>query len=117
MHELRYGTCAPAEPAEIVSLRSTVTGVMRKPAASQDQARPRSAARRPPSPASGRSIWASAAAFARRRPIAAPQLLAGNKIKGPALIEEHASTTVLMSGDAMTVDPYGNLLIAVAGAR
>ncbi len=31
MHELRYGTCAPAEPAEIVSLRSTVSGIMRKP--------------------------------------------------------------------------------------
>src|SRR5260370_6657230 len=31
MHELRYGTCAPAEPAEVVSLRSTVNGVMRKP--------------------------------------------------------------------------------------
>src|SRR5215472_15915673 len=31
MHELRYGTCAPAEPAEIVSLRSTVAGTMRKP--------------------------------------------------------------------------------------
>src|SRR6266700_2758455 len=32
MHELRYGTSAPAEHAEIVSLRTTVTGVMRKPA-------------------------------------------------------------------------------------
>src|SRR6266849_1063463 len=32
MHELRYGTCAPDERAEIVSLRVTVTGVMRKPA-------------------------------------------------------------------------------------
>ena len=31
MHALRYGTSAPDEPAEIVSLRSTVTGVMRKP--------------------------------------------------------------------------------------
>ena len=31
MHELRYGTSAPDERAEIVSLRSTVTGVMRKP--------------------------------------------------------------------------------------
>src|SRR5262249_32187423 len=31
MHEQRYGTSAPAERAEIVSLRSTVTGVMRKP--------------------------------------------------------------------------------------
>src|SRR5438128_1099151 len=31
MHELRYGTSAPDERAEIVSLRSTVTGIMRKP--------------------------------------------------------------------------------------
>src|SRR5438128_5211367 len=31
MHELRYGTSAPQEPAEVVSLRSTVTGIMRKP--------------------------------------------------------------------------------------
>ena len=45
------------------------------------------------------------------------ELLAGNKIKGPALIEEHASTTVLMPGDAMTVDAYGNLVIKVAGAK
>ena len=37
------------------------------------------------------------------------QLLAGNKIAGPALIEEHASTTVLMPGDRMTVDAYGNV--------
>jgi len=42
-------------------------------------------------------------------------LLAGNKIAGPALIEEHASTTVLMPGDKMTVDPYGNLVISVGG--
>ena len=44
-------------------------------------------------------------------------LLAGNRIAGPALIEEHASTTVLMPGDRMTVDAYGNLVIAVAGAK
>jgi N-methylhydantoinase A len=113
---LRYGTSAPAEPAEIVSLRSTVTGIMRKP----PQPKIKRGRAAPPK-----------AAFAGKRPVnlggrggfrATPtyrraQLLAGNKIKGPALIEEHASTTVLMAGDTMTVDPYGNLLIAVAGAR
>ena len=115
MHELRYGTCAPAEPAEIVSLRSTVSGVMRKP----PQAKIKRGSATPPK-----------AAFAGQRPVNLGErgfrstptfrrsgLLAGNRIKGPALIEEHASTTVLMSGDALTVDPYGNLLIAVAGAR
>jgi len=44
-------------------------------------------------------------------------LKAGNCIAGPALIEEHASTTVLLPGDAMTVDTFGNLLIQVAGRR
>jgi N-methylhydantoinase A len=116
MHELRYGTCVPAEPAEIVSLRSTVSGIMRKP--------PQPKIKR------GRAIPPKAA-FAGKRPVnlgerggfrSTPtyrraELAAGNKIKGPALIEEHASTTVLMSGDVLTVDLHGNLLIAVAGAR
>jgi N-methylhydantoinase A len=113
-HLQRYGTSAPAERAEIVSLRVTVTGLMRKP----PQEKIGKGAAAPPK-----------AAFAGRRPVsfggrfrAAPtyrraDLLAGNRIAGPALIEEHASTTVLMPGDRMTVDAYGNLVIAVAGAR
>jgi N-methylhydantoinase A len=40
-------------------------------------------------------------------------LTAGNRITGPALIEEHASTTVLLPGDKMQVDSFGNLVIAV----
>jgi len=114
MHELRYGTSAPQERAEIVSLRSTVTGVMRKP----PQATIRAGQRKPP-----------AAAFTGKRPVffgtgfeltptyQRAALLAGNRITGPALIEEHASTTVLMPGDACEVDAYGNLVIAVGGAR
>ena len=44
-------------------------------------------------------------------------LAAGNRISGPALIEEHASTTVLLPGDRLEVDVYGNLIIKVAGGR
>jgi N-methylhydantoinase A len=44
-------------------------------------------------------------------------LLAGNRIAGPALIEEHASTTVLMPDNACEVDAWGNLVIAVGRAR
>jgi len=114
MHELRYGTSAPQERAEIVSLRSTVTGVMRKP----PQATIRAGQRKPP-----------AAAFTGKRPVffgagfeptptyRRAALLTGNRINGPALIEEHASTTVLMPGDACEVDAYGNLVIAVGGAQ
>jgi N-methylhydantoinase A len=44
-----------------------------------------------------------------------PALLAGNRITGPALIEEYASTTLLLPGDALEVDAFGNLAIRLAG--
>jgi N-methylhydantoinase A len=116
MHELRYGTSAPAERAEIVSLRTTVAGVMRKPPLAKI-GRGRSM---PPAAASTgkRPVYFNDAKRFRATPTyRRAALLAGNRIKGPALIEEHASTTVLMPGDVCTVDPYGNLVIAVAGAR
>jgi len=114
MHELRYGTSAPQERAEIVSLRSTVTGVMRKP----PQATISSGQRKPPAAAlSGKRPVYFGDAFESTPTLRRAALLAGNRITGPALIEEHASTTVLMPGDACEVDAYGNLVIAVGGAR
>ncbi|MBV8285411.1 MAG: hydantoinase/oxoprolinase family protein, partial [Hyphomicrobiales bacterium] len=114
MHELRYGTSAPDEPAEIVSLRSTVTGRMRKP----PQERVARGGRTP-----------DKAAFTGRRPVyldgrfrptptyARAALTVGNRISGPALIEEHAATTVLLPGDRLEVDACGHLIIKVAGGR
>jgi N-methylhydantoinase A len=114
MHELRYGTSAPQERAEIVSLRSTVTGVMRKP----PQATIREGQRKPPAAAmSGKRPVFFGTGFVPTPTLRRAALLAGNRINGPALIEEHASTTVLMPGDACEVDAYGNLVIAVGGAR
>jgi N-methylhydantoinase A len=39
-------------------------------------------------------------------------LRSGHKINGPALVEENASVTVLDPAKSLTVDKYGNLLIA-----
>jgi N-methylhydantoinase A len=44
-------------------------------------------------------------------------LLAGNHIEGPALVEEHASTTVVQPGDKLTVDELGNLQITIGSDR
>jgi N-methylhydantoinase A len=41
-------------------------------------------------------------------------LRAGNRIDGPALVEEHASTTVVLPGDRLRVDGFGNLDIEIA---
>jgi N-methylhydantoinase A len=110
-HELRYGTSAPAEPAEIVSLRSTVAGVMRKPG----QAKIKRGTGKPPAAAFAgkRQVHLGERGFRSTPTYRRTALRAGNTIKGPALIEEHASTTVLMAGDMMTVDPHGNLVISI----
>lgn len=110
MHLQRYGTSAPSEPAEIVSLRTTVSGEMRRP--THEKLRKGTAS--PPRAA----FTGKRRAWFGKRFVATPTymraaLLAGNKIAGPALIEEHASTTVLMPGDKLIVDTYGNLVIAI----
>ena len=112
VHETRYGYSAPGEKAEIVSLRSAITGLLRKPAFE-----PIATGEAEPPPA----------AFGGKRPVyfaeAGPhldtpgydraRLVAGNRIAGPALIEEYASTTVLHPGDAVTVDAFGDLVIEI----
>ena len=45
------------------------------------------------------------------------ELGAGARIKGPALIEEHGTTTVLFEKDRCTVAPSGEIIIDVGGAR
>jgi len=114
MHEQRYGTSAPAERAEIVSLRATVTGVMRKP----PQEKIAAGAAAPPAAAhtGKRPVWFGEA-FIDTPTFARAHLLARNRIEGPALIEEHASTTVLVPGDVLDVDAYGNLMITISKAR
>jgi len=46
-----------------------------------------------------------------------PVLRSGNRVNGPALIEEHASTTVVHPGDMMTVDGFGNLQFLIGSDR
>ena len=83
VHEQRYGTSAPSEPAEIVSLRTTVTGVVD---ASRGLRRSRRAARMPPKDAFTRQApvyFARQAASSKRRPIDRAALLAGNSHPRP----------------------------------
>ncbi|HUK03834.1 MAG TPA: hydantoinase/oxoprolinase family protein, partial [Burkholderiales bacterium] len=115
-HLQRYGTNAPDESAEIVSLRATLTGVQKKPPLERI-------------PRGGRGPLASARRGMRHayfseagKAVATPEyardeLRSGNRIDGPALVEEHASTTVVLPGDRMRVDDYGNLDIEVGRRR
>jgi N-methylhydantoinase A len=109
-HLRRYGTNAPKERAEIVSLRASIAGVMKKPALERIARGTRAPARA--AAAGKRNAWFGGKRYATpayRR----DALLAGNRIEGPALIEEHASTTVAMPGDRVRVDDFGNLLLEI----
>ncbi len=116
VHERRYGTCAPDEPAEIVSLRVTVAGDLVRPAMhkiERGSSQPRERAVRAPRPV----YFAETSGFVETAVYDREALVAGNEIAGPALIEEHASTTVLLPGDRLHVDDFGNLVIALGLAR
>jgi N-methylhydantoinase A len=57
-----------------------------------------------------------------RPPVSAPvyrrgDLAAGTLITGPAILEEAQATTIIDEPDRVSVDVYGNLLIAVGGAK
>ncbi|MBM3527295.1 MAG: hydantoinase/oxoprolinase family protein [Alphaproteobacteria bacterium] len=113
-HLQRYGTSAPDERAEIVSLRVTVAGLMKKP---PQEKIGKGKAAPPKSAFAGKRKVFFDGRFRDAPTYRRAELLAGNRIAGPALIEEHASTTVLTPGDKLTVDAWGNLVIAVAGAK
>jgi N-methylhydantoinase A len=112
VHVQRYGYCSEKESTEIVSVRASVAGTLPKPALRQlarGNGTPAAEAARGKRPvyfvATG---WVEAPTFQRER------LLAGDRIVGPALVEEYASTTVLLPNDRLEVDAFGNLVIEVS---
>ena len=100
-----------SEKAEIVSLRGAVIGEMRKPPfehIAKGGPEPDAAAFR-----GKRPVYFAGAGFVETPTYDRPALKAGNRIAGPALIEEHASTTVAHPGDAIEVDAFGDLVITI----
>jgi len=112
VHMKRYGFNAPREPAEIVSLNSSVVGSLDKPVA-----QPIKAARRKGAsvPGSRRMVFFPEENDYVDTPVyGRDTLLAGNRLEGPALVEEYASTTVVLPGDKLEVGEFGELIITIA---
>ena len=113
VHGIRYGTSAPDEPAELVSLRTTVSGLLPKP----PMVRGGEGSSADPAPFETRRIYFSETGDFVATPVyARAGLGAGAKLDGPAVIEEEASTTLLLPGDGLGVDEFGNLRIRVGSA-
>ena len=111
-HLRRYGFDAVREPAEIVSLTSTVIGLLSKPVAArlegQGEADPARAL------SQRRPVFFTECGFVETPIYDRARLLPGDHFTGPALVEEHASTTVVFPGDQLRVTDYGDLAITIA---
>jgi N-methylhydantoinase A len=110
LHRRTFGASAPDEDAELVTLRLVaeipVPHLELKPIAAR-AGRPTEAriAKRPLYDLA-RGEFADAGVYDRTR------LAADDRIEGPAIIEQYDSTTVVLPGQILTVDNFGNLLIA-----
>jgi N-methylhydantoinase A len=111
LYEHRYAHHSPDEPVEMVNIRLAMIGKRAKLSF-------------PPAPAIAGAVPARRHEVYftdARKPIPCPvyqrgELGAGNAVAGPALIQEHGTTTVLFEHDACVVAPSGELLITVGGA-
>ena len=109
-HDRTYGFAAPAEPVEVVSLRLTSIGKIAKPP-------PRRLERGGEvEPKERREVYFAEAGGYVDCPIYDRYALpAGAKFRGPAVVEEFDSTTVVHPGFRLEVDDTGNLIIEREG--
>ncbi|WP_374668553.1 hydantoinase/oxoprolinase family protein [Ramlibacter sp.] len=108
IHARRYGFSNANAPAEIVSLHASVIGPLPKPES------PRLAASQHAPAHEARPVYFSeAGGFVDTPVVQRAALAAGDTLAGPALVEEHASTTVVLPGDHLEVSPWGDLVIRI----
>ena len=112
LYDQRYAHHSPEEPVELVNFRLGVIG--KRPKLRFPDLAPGGAA----AATSERAVYFSSAA----RPLTAKiyrrqDLGADAEIAGPALIQEHGTTTVLFERDRCRVAASGELIIAIGEAR
>ncbi len=111
LYEHRYAHSSPEDPVEMVNMRLSVIG--KRPTLKF----PRLGKGRANAISHRREVY-----FADpKKPVRCPvyqreKLTAGTKIVGPALVQEHGTTTVLFQKDVCVVAPSGELIIKVGGA-
>jgi len=111
-HTQIYGHAATDEPTEIVHVRVTTIGVIAKPQARRIPTRSGPAL----TPYAARPVVFNAVAGASACPIYRRQdLLAGDQLPGPCIVEQFDSTVVIEPDCRGRVDAYGDIVISVEG--
>jgi N-methylhydantoinase A len=110
LHEATYGHADPTAPVEVVTVRSSAFGELDKP----EPSRLRRGIRTPPDDAIVGTRATTVPGMRARTKVAVYRrelLRAGNRLTGPAVIEQMDATTVVLPGHRADVDPYGDLWI------
>ena len=111
LYEHRYAHHSPDEPVEMVNIRLAMIG--KRPKLNFPALKRGSEA----TPAQRRQVYFDDVGKPVSCPIyRAPLLAPASASPGPALIQEHGTTTVLFKGDICTVAPSGELIVTVGGA-
>ncbi len=104
-----YDYTAPEEAIEIVTFRVEAYGVVEKP---QFSAHPDAGADASAALLDSRDVYMpETKTFESTRIYDRDRLQTGNKVEGPAVIEQMDSTTFILPGQRATIDPYHNIVI------
>ena len=117
-HQQRYGYADPSRPTEIVSARVRATGITDKPSMRRFRTEGKRRPARPahyvpavmPQPAdheAGRKVPRAASTAIYDRAALGP----GITVRGPAIILEYSSTTLIPAGWVARVDPWLNMIL------
>ena len=109
-HEQKYGH-SMEDPIEVTTFRLRATGRVGHADLPKIAVRPKG---EKATSISNRSVYLSSGKHVDYALYIRENLLAGDAISGPAVIAEHTATTVIHSGDELTVGPYGELVIDVS---
>ena len=104
-HREAYGYALPDEPVKIVTLRVVARGepILSQPPSDWDQGEP--------APERRREVGDIGVA----RVVSRAALASGDKVTGPALIEQSDTTTLLADGEVAVLDDLGNLVVRFDG--
>lgn len=108
-HQRAYGFVAADDPVQLVTFRVAATGRVHK---ATFQPEPEVGADAAPAAIGERHVWLPEAGGLVRCPIYdREKLRAGNRIAGPAIVEQMDATTLLLPGMTGRVEPYLNLVL------
>jgi N-methylhydantoinase A len=109
VHEKHFGSRAEDQKVEIVNYRLTTKVLVPKPAVAELPMRLEISAKAVKAHRKAYfDGWCDCPIFDRER------LVSGNRLRGPAIIEQMDSTTVVQPGQEARIDGFGNIIIEIA---